>query len=114
MTVERLNESPGRARDLELREARMKVAQKVTDAIRAVADVLEVERERDHGHDVDIQSRIRREDADPDLIRGFLDTPVHKWVVSNYVTGSTDYDFLCTVVELLHELAPSYFRRPRY
>ncbi len=114
MTVEGLRNYGGERTSSDLREARRRVVQTVTQAVLAVADALEIEKEQEPWECIDVQSVLRNADVDPGLIRGFLNSPVYRWVINDYVTGKTSANFLCLVVEILHELAPSVFRVPRY
>jgi hypothetical protein len=98
----------------EFREARRMVVQQVTRAVLAVADALEVEKEKEPWECIDVQSVLRNADADPGLLREFLNSPIYRWMINDYVTGKTSANFLCQVVEILHKLAPSVFRLPRY
>ena len=114
MTSEELGNCPTRQSDYALWQARRKVAQKMTDLILATADALEAENENRPWDALAIQPLPRREDADPELIRGFVNTPVYTWVVNDYINGNDSVHLLTKVVEILHELAPGIFRRPGY
>jgi hypothetical protein len=114
MTVEKSRNHKSERKSPDLRQARRIVVQKVTQAVLAIADALEVEKEKEPWDCIDFQSVLRNADADPGLIREFLNSPVYRWVMNDYVAGKTSGNFLCQVVEILHELAPSVFRLPRY
>jgi len=100
--------------DPDVKTARQKVVERVTALILASADVLEAEGRKVPWEEIDVQSLIRHQDVDPELIRGFVHTPVYKWVTHDYVTGNVPDHLLCRIVEILHELAPAVFRRPEY
>ena len=97
----------------EFREARRKVVQKTTQVLLAIADANEVKKEKEPWECADGQTVLRSEDVDPGLIREFLNSPVYRWLINDYVCGKTGDNFLCQVVDILHELAPSVFRLPR-
>jgi len=98
----------------EFRETRRRVVQKVTQAVLAIADALEVEKEKNPWECIDVQSVLRSADVDPGLLREFLNSPIYRWMINDYVTGKTSPNFLCQIVEVLHKLTPSAFRLPRH
>ena len=100
--------------DDSVKAARRKLVRAVTEVILASAEVLEAEQEKEPWDRLDLQSLYRHRDADPGLIRGFVETPVYEWVTHDYISGADPHHFLCKIVELLHELAPGVFRRPSY
>jgi hypothetical protein len=97
------------------REARRRVVDKLTELILASADALEAE-ESNAPSPPDLRPLLEDGcgDADPGLIRGFVESPVYKWVTYDYVTGNDSHHVLCKIVEILHEFAPGVFRQPRY
>ena len=94
--------------------ARLRVVQKVTEAVLATADVLEAEQRPRFWDPSGIQPWLRDRSADLHMIRAFVDTPIYEQVVRDYLDGDSDSGFLCQMVEILHELAPHVFRAPRY
>ena len=94
--------------------ARLRVVQKVTEAILATADVLEAERRPRFWEPCGTQPWLQDRSADAQMIRAFVDTPIYEQVVRDYLEGESDSGFLCQMVEILHELATQVFRAPRY
>ncbi len=95
------------------REARRKVAVKVTELIVAAADALDAEEREEAGGDFALLSFFREGDADPGFIRGLVDTPIYLRLTSEYVAGDSGEHLLCRVVDILHEMAPATFGRTR-
>ena len=116
MTLDELRSHQMGRLNSDVKQARRQVVQKLTELIVASADALEVENEkRSRSWDaLSIQPRPPDLDADPGLIREFVHTPVYKWVTNDYISGSSTEHVISRIAEILHELAPGVFRRPRY
>ena len=107
--------SPGvTPHEAELREARRGLVRKMSEVILASADLLEVENQQASVDRLHLRSLLRGGQANPELIRGFLRTPVYEWVTHNFITGNTKGHLLCKMAELLYELAPEVFTAPKY
>ena len=101
-------------RGMDVKEARQRVIHKMTELILATADVLDAERREGSAECPDPMSLLHPDTIDPGLIRGFVRTPMYEWLTSEYLEGDAGEHILCKVAEILHELAPRVFRRPRY
>jgi hypothetical protein len=79
----------------------------------AACDALEAQEREDSGRDFALLSFLRNGDVDSGVIRGLVDTPIYPRPSSEHVAGDSGENFLCRVVDILHELAQATFGRTR-